>query len=41
MVERLRALLRWREYLEPLRRAILEAFPNCEAYIIGSAPRGS
>ena len=40
MVERLRALLRWREYLEPLRRALKEAFPECKAYIVGSAPKG-
>ena len=40
MVERLRALLRWREYLGPLKRALKENFPGCKAYIIGSAPKG-
>ena len=40
MVERLRALLRWREYLGPLRKALKEAFPGCKAFIVGSASKG-
>ncbi len=40
MVERLRALLRWREHLDVLKQAIKEAAPGCKAYIIGGAAEG-
>ena len=37
MVERLRMLMRWREYIGILRDAIREILPGCNAYVIGGA----